>query len=107
MLIDFLKAKRKEITDKTDNDLADKYINRLTETISDCVLATSQTYVETLKARGEFTKEAQQEAFKRTYENVMRILTDDCKEYLIEAFGDLETYITNRIEAEILANKKE
>lgn len=107
MLIDYLKAKRKEITDKTDNELADKYINMLTNTISDCVLATTQTYVESLKARGEFTKEAQQEAFKKTYENVMKILTDDCKDYLTEAFGDLETYITNKIEAEVNTNKPE
>ena len=77
----------------------------LTNTIASCVMATNQTYVETLKQKGEFTQEAQKEAFTRTYENVLCILSDECKVYLETSFGDLQTYITNRIEAEVKANK--
>lgn len=106
ILIDFLKVKSKELSEKTDNELAEKYIAMLTNTITSCVIATNQTYVEALKTRGEFTKEAQKEAFEKTYENVINILSEDCKQYLSEAFGDLETYITNKIEAEVKANKE-
>ena len=35
----------------------------------------------------------------------MGILTDDVKEYLTALYGDLTVYITNRIEAEVKAQK--
>lgn len=105
MLVTYLQTKSKELASKTDNETTEKYIKMLTETITSCVVSTNQTYVETLKNKGEFTVEAQKAAFKDTYENVLKILSEDCKDYLQEAFGDLETYITNRIEAEVKAQK--
>ena len=105
MLIDFLKTKSQEAKEKAANETAAKYIDMLTNTITSCVMATNQTYVETLKAKGEFTKDAQKEAFLKTYKNVMDILSIDCKIYLENTFGDLQTYITNKIEAEVKANK--
>ena len=45
----FVKAKAKELAEKSDNELTAKYINMLTQTITDCVIATNQTYVEALK----------------------------------------------------------
>ena len=105
MLVTYLQTKSKELASKTDNEMAEKYIKMLTETITSCVISTNQTYVESLKHKGEFTIEAQKVAFKDTYENVLKILSEDCKDYLQEAFGDLETYITNKIEAEVKAQK--
>jgi hypothetical protein len=35
----------------------------------------------------------------------MNVLTDDAKEYLSEAYGDLNAYITQKIEAEVAFNK--
>lgn len=104
-LVAYIKAKSAELTIKTDNDLADKYIEMLTKTITDCVIATNQTYVEALKKDNAFTKEAQEEAFKKTYDAVMLVLTDDAKEYLAEAYGDLTAYITMKIEAEVNISK--
>ena len=104
-LVKWLKAKSNEIQAKTDNDLADKYIAMLTDTITACVSATTQTYVDTLKASGSFDKEAQEQAFKMTYEAVLGILTDEAKEYLVSAVGDLQVYVTNKIEAEVKAQK--
>ena len=37
----------------------DKYLSMLTETITSCVIATNQTYVEALKKEGKFDLEAQ------------------------------------------------
>ena len=104
-LVQYIKMKSKEIADKTDNDLADKYIQMLTDTITTCVIATNQTYVEALKKQGKFDKEAQKEAFKLTYNAVMAVLTDEAKKYLTAAYGDLTAYITNKIEAEVQINK--
>lgn len=100
-IVKFINVKSEEIKATTDSELAAKYITMLSQTISDCVIATNQTYVEALKKDNAFTKEAQEEAFKKTYEAVLATLTDDAKEYLAEVYGDLNAYIKNKIEAEV------
>lgn len=104
-IVKYINAKSCEIQNKVDNDTADKYIAMLNDTISACVIATNQTYVEVLKKGNAFTKKAQEEAFKQTYEAVMSVLTDDAKKYLVAIYGDLTTYITNKIEAEVNLSK--
>lgn len=104
-LISYINTKRKQLVDKSKNDTMDKYINMLADTITNCVIATNQTYVENLKKENMFTAEAQKEAFTKTYNAVMDILTDEAKDYLTKAYGDLSAYITQRIEAEVSLNK--
>lgn len=103
--VKFIKIKGDEITKKTNNEMANKYIALLATTISDCVVATNQTYVEALKKENAFTKEAQEEAFRLTYEAVMNVLTDDAKHYLTAIYGDLTAAITTKIEAEVNLSK--
>lgn len=104
-IIQFLKVKEKEINDKLENENLEIYITMLNDTIIACVMATTQTYVEALKKENAFTKEAQEEAFRRTYEAIMATLTEESKKYLTKIYGDLEAYITNRIEAEVRLQK--
>ena len=105
-LVQYIKAKGNEIAANVDSELASKYIVMLTTTIADCVVATNQTYVEALKKEGKFDKEAQNKAFQMTYNAIMDILTEDAKEYLNNFYGDLSLYLSKRIEAEVVANKK-
>jgi hypothetical protein len=104
-LVQFIRMKSQEITDKTENELADKYIQMLTDTITACVIATNQTYVDALKKQGKFNAEAQKEAFNLTFNAVMAVLSDEAKRYLASIYGDLTTYITTRIEAEVNVSK--
>lgn len=104
-LVDYLTAKRNEINSKTDNETAQKYTNMIYQTVVDCVIATNQTYVESLKKSGSFDEAAQKEAFNHTMSAVMTILSDDAKEYITEATGDLNTYLTQLIEAEVNKRK--
>lgn len=101
----FIKNKSNELKEVTDNELYRKYIDLLQDTIVRCVIATNQTYVENLKNKNAFDKEAQEEAFKMTYDAVMVILTDDAKEYLNNAVGDLQLYVTKLIEAQVNMSK--
>ena len=103
--VKWVNAKSAEIQTNIDDATLRKYMGMLTETIADCVVATNQTFVETLKAQGKFDEEAQKEAFRQTSVAVIQILSDDAKEYLSSAVGDLETYITKKIEAEVNLNK--
>jgi hypothetical protein len=104
-IVKYINAKSAEIQTQVDNDTADKYIAMLTDTITACVMATNQTYVEALKKQNAFTAEAQKEAFNLTYNAVMAVLTEDAKRYLAAVYGDLTTYITNKIEAEVNVSK--
>ncbi len=104
-LVDFLSAKRDELNSKTDSEIAQKYTNMIYQTVVDCVIATNQTFVESLKKSGSFDEAAQKEAFNRTMSAVMAILSDDAKEYIAEATGDLNTYLTQLIEAEVNKRK--
>lgn len=104
-LVNYIKAKSNELAEKSNNDLEQKYMLMLAETIADCVLATNQTYVEALKNQNAFDKNAQEEAFKKTYESVMAVLSEDAKAYLANAYGDLSIYLTQKIEAEVNKSK--
>lgn len=103
--VKFVNAKSAEIGTKVENETQKKYLEMLNSTITDCVIATTQTYVDSLKKQGAFDAEAQKVAFTMTYESVIKLLTDEATEYLNEAVGDLQLYITQKIEAEVNLNK--
>lgn len=105
-LILFINKKSQELKAQTDNELYHKYIDMLEETVINCVIATNQTYVDSLKKQGKFDLEAQKEAFSRTYNQIMLILADDAKVYLESAVGDLNAYITNMIETQVKLNRE-
>lgn len=103
--IKFIKAKSDELINRVDNDKHDKYILMLQNTVTDCVLTTTQTYVDALKGQNAFTPEAQKQAFEMTKTAVLAILTDDAKEYLNSALGDFDEYLKTLIEAQVQVNK--
>lgn len=100
-LITYINKKKKALQQEMDCELADKYLNMLEKTIVSCVVTTNQTFVEALKKQGAFDEVAQKEAFAKTYNNVMAILSEDCYEYLTEITADVESYIITKIEAEV------
>lgn len=103
--VKFIKIKGDEIAVKLNNEKANKYITLVSQTITDCVIATNQTYVEALKKDNAFTADAQKAAFQMTYDAVMAVLTDDAKDYIVAIYGDLSAYIATKIEAEVNLNK--
>lgn len=105
-LVAYINKKKEVLKTQVDNTLYHKYIDLLSQTITDCVIATNQTYVDSLKASGTFDIDAQKKAFEDTCNNVLTILSDDAKEYLSVALGDLQAYIANRVEAEVKLNKQ-
>ena len=104
--VDYLNAKRDELNAKTENETAEKYTTMIFDTITKCVIATNQTYVNSLKEQNAFDAEAQKTAFNKTMNAVLEILSEDAKQYIIETTGDLNTYLTNLIEAEVNKNRE-
>ena len=104
-LVRYINAKMKTLVDTISDEKQKKYIEMLNNTITDCVIATTQTYVDTLKKQGKFDKEAQEQAFLMTFNAVSSLLTEESKKYLNEAIEDLDLYIKQKIESEVNINK--
>lgn len=104
-IIKWINVKSDQIQKNNDNALTNKYIQMLTDTINSCVIATNQTYVESLKKQGKFDAEAQKQAFEQTTQAVLTILSQEAKDYLANIYGDLDKYISEKIEASVNANK--
>lgn len=104
-LVIYISTEKDELKNKTNNELAKKYLDLLNDTIANCVIATNQTYVEALKKENAFTADAQKAAFEKTYQAVIATLSEEAKKYLPEVVGDLQTYITQKIEASVNQNK--
>ena len=108
-IVSFIQKKKEELQDKIDNKLLAKYTGMLLDTVTTCVVATNQTYVNALKKQGKFDAEAQKEAFRMTYDAVMDILSEEAVYYLTVFYGDLNVTLTELIEKEVAeaANRKE
>ena len=104
-VVQFFAVKNEEIKNTTDNETFKKYFDLLNKTVTNCVIATNQTYVDALKDKNAFTAEAQKEALQKTYTAIMNILSADAITYLTNATGDLQSYILNLIEAQVKENK--
>lgn len=105
-LIVFVKAKISQGKASTNSEIAIKYLSVLEQTVVDCIKATNQTYVNDLKDKNAFDAEAQKTALMHTASAVSQVLSDDAKTHLTGLFGDLETLIVEKIEANIENAKK-
>lgn len=101
----WLTVKAEEAKAKTSNETTSKYITMIKDTVSNCVIATNQTYVNALKDKDAFSREAQITALNLTLNQVISLLSEDAKAYIIEIAGDLNNYLKPMIEAEVNKNK--
>ena len=99
--VKYIDVKRLEIIGKIDNETIKKDLDILGDVITDCVIATNQTYVDNLKKQNIFSVEAQKTAFQMTFDAVKKILAQDVTEYLGTIFGDINSLITEKIEATV------
>lgn len=99
-LWDWLKAKTKNAT-------IDKYIDRANDAILTAVAETMQTFVTTMKNEGKWDAEAAKKAFEMSMLRAREIMGKAALEALPEVVGDIEKWLTAKIEAATLATKAE
>ena len=100
------KAKEKAVA-STDNTKVQGYIAEISEAVANAVAATSQTYVDTLKKAGAFSKEAQEEAAEKALSACLTSISPAAINYIKGAYNDLKTYLSTKIEAEVRRQKGE
>lgn len=104
--VKWINAKANQLKEKVKDDRYFLYIDILQELVTKTVITVNQTYVDELKKENSFTKEAQEEAFKKVYEAVMLSLSEDVLTYLEQIIGDLNEYITVLIESAVKEQKQ-
>lgn len=104
-LTGFLKKVSAQVAAKTENDKAKHYLEEVAEAVTTAVTATSQTYVDALKNKDMFSKEAQLEALQMAKDTVIAVLSPAAIEFIKEVYGDLETYLTAKIEEAVRVQK--
>ena len=105
-LVMLIRKKTAEIVGNDADAKTKKYVQMLSDTITNCVIATNQTYVDTLKDKNAFDEEAQKVAFEKTYQAIVKTLNEEAYKYLQNVYGDLDEYIKTRIESEVKMQKK-
>ena len=91
---------------KLKNDTQIKYLDKFDQLIRDAVLQVQQTYVDNMKAENLFDKEAQLHALAMVKSAVYNMMNQRMRDIVIEAVGDFEEYITNKIEADVFTLKQ-
>lgn len=94
-----------KISVETDQLIISDTINESLDLIMKVVSSTSQTYVDSLKASGEFTKEAQEKAFNETKNTIMNLLSEESKELLATLYQDIDAWLTVQIESAVREQK--
>ena len=105
-LVALLKKETINIEEQLKNDTVAKYINMANDAVQSAVIYTTQTFVETLKKNGGFTKERQIEAFNKSKEKALEILGKTAIDALNEIYGDLDVWLTAKIEQVCWETKK-
>lgn len=97
-LVALLRRETAQLQQELDNATASKYMNMACDAVAQAVTYTAQTFVDTLKAEGAFTKDKQLEAFDKAKSKTLEILGDTAVAALGEIYGDFDTWLDTKIE---------
>ena len=93
-----LRKETARLQKELDNETANKYMDMAVDAVEQAVAFTAQTFVDTLKGSGGFTKEKQREAFQKSKDKALKILGDTTVAALGEIYGDFDAWIETKIE---------
>ena len=105
-IIAFLRAKISSINSNSSNELANRIRWEVESAVEDAVMAVNQTFVEELKKKNLFDKEAQEEAFDRALDGTLKALLQSTVEFINNTYGDITIWLKDKIEAAVNRNKK-
>ena len=105
-LCKFLYEKWNTAKQQISNKKIQDVLNQVFDMVCNCVQTVNQTFADELKKKGEFTKEAAEEAFIKCKTMVLQMLSDDAKQIINQVYGDIDIYLNTLIEATVKQAKK-
>lgn len=106
-LIKYISAKTVEIDNTIKNENASNIIREAEKAIVSAVDYTSQTFVDALKEANAFDIEKQKEALDKALKKSLKMMSGTTIDFLKNTYGDVNEWITTRIEETIKQNKKD
>jgi len=104
-LVKLLCVKVDELQTRIENDKVNHYIDHAEDAIITAVDAVTQTFVTTLKDKGEFNEAAAKEAFNKAKEQAIILISEDAQEAITDIKGDFDVWVSNKIESYVINNK--
>ena len=101
----FISYKTMQLKEKVNNQQFSSVADKVNILIADCIKSTNQTYVDSLKESNSFDISAQKEAFNKSFDSIMLVLSDSDKKKKKKNIGDLGTWITTKIQSYIKTSK--
>ncbi len=105
-LCKFLYAKWTEGKVKIENEKITTTLDGVVNMVLDVVESVNQTFVDELKKKGEFTEENAKEAFNKSKETALKMLSNDAADIIAMVYGDVDVYLNTLIEATVKQLKK-
>ena len=102
----FLYAKWTEGKAKIENEKISTTLDSVVTMVLDVVESVNQIFVDELKKKGEFTKESAEEAFNKSKETALKMLSNDAADVIAMVYGDVDVYLDTLIEATVKQLKK-
>lgn len=108
-IVKFIKAKVSEsnaINKLTENENLSNLVKDAISNVLDAVVYVNQVYVDSLKKSGEFTEEAQNEAFNRAYVEAINTISTESKDAVEKLYGSFDNWLKLKIETAVNNAKK-
>ena len=108
--VNLIKTKIKESTvieEATKNENISNLVKDALSDVMDAVLYVNQTFVDTLKAKGEFTEEAWSEAKAKAYNAAILTISEESKKAITEMYGSFDKWLQLKIESSVNMAKKQ
>lgn len=102
----FLYAKWTEGKAKIENEKISTTLDNVVNMVLDVVESVNQTFVDELKKKGEFTEESATEAFNKSKETALTMLSNEAADIITMVYGDVDVYLNTLIEATVKQLKK-
>jgi DNA topoisomerase VI subunit B len=101
-LMDYLNAKSAEAKASTNNILMARYLDNVTEAVVIAIESVSQTFTDKMRdENGKLTREQAQYAMTVAISVAKSQLSSEVQSFVNEVYGDINKYLTDRIEAEL------
>lgn len=91
---------------KTKNVQLQQLIDSTLGIAEDVVIMINQTYVDDLKDKDMFNKEAQQKAFNKAFLQAKSMISEKGEKLLTEEFGNVDIWLTAIIESKVVEVKE-
>lgn len=104
-VVKILKVKLLQLKYDSVADTHSDWIIRAMDIVEDIVLEVQQTYVQTLKNKGEFTPEAAKEAKEKAITLANELIADEVKEAISMAYTSFDSWLDVQIEKNVFVIK--